>query len=300
MTAIDLFAGAGGFTLGAEAAGVRVVWAGNHWPVAVETHATNHPSAVHLCQDLHQANWAAVPPHDVLLASPCCQGHTRARGSDRPHHDASRSTAWAVVSAAEFHRPALLVVENVPEFRDWVLFGAWRQALEALGYALAFHVLDAADFGVPQNRVRLFIVGARGGSAPALTFAPTPHVAAESIIDWATAPETPVRNLCPATRRRVRGGRVHGDRFVLPYYSSARGGRSLARPLGTVTTLDRWALVDGNRLRMLTVGEYRAAMGFPPGYKLPATRRTAIQLLGNAVVPPVATAILRALQGGAA
>lgn len=43
MKAIDLFAGWGGFTLGAEQAGATVVWAGNHWPLAVEAHAQNHP-----------------------------------------------------------------------------------------------------------------------------------------------------------------------------------------------------------------------------------------------------------------
>ena len=80
MRAIDLFAGAGGFSTGAAMAGAEVVWAANHWPLAVEYHTANHPSAAHICQDLHQANWANVPGHDLLLASPCCQGHSKARG----------------------------------------------------------------------------------------------------------------------------------------------------------------------------------------------------------------------------
>lgn len=74
-------------------AGAEVVWAANHWPVAVEWHAANHPDTVHACQDLHQADWRTVPPHDLLLASPACQGHAKARGKERPHHDAERSTA---------------------------------------------------------------------------------------------------------------------------------------------------------------------------------------------------------------
>ena len=99
MKAIDLFAGAGGFSTGATLAGCNVVWAANHWQSAVEIHAANHPGAQHVCQDLHQANWAAVPADDILLASPCCQGHSKARGkaSGNPQHDTSRSTAWAVV-----------------------------------------------------------------------------------------------------------------------------------------------------------------------------------------------------------
>lgn len=105
MRAIDLFAGAGGFSEGARMAECRVVWAANHWQAAVDTHAANHPDTAHACQDLHQADWTQVPAHDLLLASPACQGHTPARGKERPHHDACRSTAWAVVSALECHRP---------------------------------------------------------------------------------------------------------------------------------------------------------------------------------------------------
>ena len=163
MNAIDLFAGAGGFSEGARAAGINVVWAANHWPAAVAVHQDNHPTTAHACQDLHQQDWTQVPAHDLLLASPCCQGHSRARGKDRPHHDAARSAAWAVVSAVECHRPQALVVENVPDFTTWTLFPAWCSALEALGYQLRAEVLDSQFFGVPQQRKRLFIVGTQGG-----------------------------------------------------------------------------------------------------------------------------------------
>jgi DNA (cytosine-5)-methyltransferase 1 len=85
----------------------------------------------------------------------------------------------------------------------------------------------------------------------------------------------------------------------MPYYGSGSGltGRSLSRPLGTVTTLDRWAILDGDRMRMLQPSELRRAMGFPATTQLPPDRRTAIKLLGNAVCPPVAEAIARALLG---
>lgn len=75
MKGIDLFAGLGGSSTGARMAGVDIVWAGNHWQKAVEIHAMNHPGAQHVCQDLHQANWEKVPKHDIMFASPCCQGH---------------------------------------------------------------------------------------------------------------------------------------------------------------------------------------------------------------------------------
>ena len=89
--------------------------------------------------------------------------------------------------------------------------------------------------------------------------------------------------------RRVREGRrKFGDRFLLAYYGGEEGGRSLDAPLGTVTTHDRHALVDGDRMRMLLPTESRAAMGFPAGYHLPADPKLATFMLGNANCPPLA------------
>jgi DNA (cytosine-5)-methyltransferase 1 len=304
MKAIDLFAGAGGFSTGATMAGVQVVWAANHWPAAVQVHANNHPHTAHACQDLQQADWTQVPAHDLLLASPACQGHSRARGKDKPHHDAQRSTAWAVVSAAECHRPQGVVVENVPEFAAWTLFPAWCAAMNALGYALAPMVLDAADHGVPQHRRRLFIVGTRSQHPVTLQLPRREHAGIGASIDWAAGRWSPIdkpgRSL--ATLERIRNGRArHGQRFVAPYFGSGSGltGRCISRPIGTITTRDRWALVDGDYMRMLSATEAKRAMGFPDGYQLPERHKDAMHMLGNAVVPAVAADVINALRAAA-
>ncbi|MFA7333625.1 MAG: DNA cytosine methyltransferase [Kiritimatiellia bacterium] len=298
MRVVDLFAGAGGFSTGARLAGANVVWAGNHWPLAVKYHAANHPAAIHACQDLHQANWSQVPGMDLLLASPACQGHSRARGRagrETPAQDESRSTAWAVVSCAEYHRPKTVIVENVAEFLTWALYPAWKTAMQALGYRLTENVLNAADFGVPQSRVRLFIVARLGGE---LTIAnpELEHVAASTIIDWNAgnwnAIARPGRSA--STLAQVCEGRKRfGKRFLVAYYGREKGGRDLAKPLGTVTTRERFALVDGKHMRMLGIEEIRQAMGFPAGYILPSSKKAAVHLLGNAVVPEVAKQIIQ-------
>lgn len=298
MRAIDLFAGLGGFSEGAEQAGCQVVWAANHWPDAVQTHAANHPGAQHLCQDLHQANWEQVPEHDLILASPACQGHSRARGTDRPHHDATRSTAWAVVSAIEFHRPIAGLVENVPEFTRWQLFPAWCSALHALGYSVSPHLVDAADHGVPQNRVRVFIAITRSKHPITLNVPKREHVPAASIIDFGAGRwsqiDRPGRS--PKTLERIANGRrEHGDRFLTAYYGNERGGRCLSRPIGTITTRDRWAVIDGDRMRMINVDEARRAMAFRECYQLPDNPRLAMHMLGNAVCPPAAADYIKAL-----
>lgn len=304
MKAIDLFAGAGGFSTGATLAGCTVVWAANHWPAAVQVHANNHPDTLHVCQDLQQADWTQVPAHDLLMASPACQGHSLARGKERPHHDAQRSTAWAVVSAAECHRPAFFLVENVPEFAKWALYPAWCSAMHALGYALAPMVLDSADHGVAQHRRRLFIVGTRSKNPIALELPRREHVGASTVIDFNAGSWSQIHRpgRSRATLERIANGRRRfGHRFVAPYYGSGSGetGRSLDRPLGTVTTRDRWAVIDGDRMRMLSAAEARAAVGFPDSYQLPTRHKDALHMLGNAVVPPVARDVITALKAAA-
>lgn len=302
LRAIDLFAGSGGYSEGASMAGVDVVWAANHWPAAVEIHAANHPSTAHACQDLHQADWTQVPAHDLLLASPACQGHSRARGAERAHHDATRSTAWAVVSALECHRTPVAIVENVPDFCRWALFPAWCQALQALGYAIAPHVVDCADLGVPQNRERVFIVVTRSQHPLELQLPRMPHVAAASFIDFDAGRWSPIEKpgRAAATLERIANGRrVHGDRFLTSFYGQTKGGRSLARPIGTITTRDRWAVIDGDRMRMITVPEAARAMSFRRDYRLPERAKDAMHMLGNAVPPLAACRVIEAVRGAA-
>lgn len=302
MKAIDLFAGAGGFTIGAKQAGCDVIWAANHWPTAVAVHADNHPGVQHVCQDLHQCDWTAVPAHDLLLASPACQGHTRARGKERAHHDATRATAWAVVSALECHLPDAGLIENVPEFMKWALFPAWCAAVQALGYAISPHLIDAADHGVPQHRLRAFIVLTRSKHPIDLQLPKRDHVPVSNIIDFNAGRWSAIDRVgrSVATLARIRSGRAaHGGRFLTAYYGNERGGRSLSRPVGTITTRDRWAVIDGERMRMFSVEECRRAMGFPADFRLPSRSKDAMHLLGNAVCPPVACDVIAALRAAA-
>lgn len=295
--AIDLFAGAGGFTAGATRAGVRVVWAANHWDRAVEYHAANHPDTVHACQDLHQADWSQVPDHDLLLASPACQGYSQAgqpgRERARRKHDADRNTAWAVIGCVDARRPRTVLVENVPDFLRWPLYPAWRLALELAGYVVREHVLDAADFGVPQNRRRV-IVSARQGEPLDLTAPRREWIPIELSLERRARGWAPIRSKTVGVQSRVLRARTRGlGRRFLTQHTTNHPGRELSRPIGTITTKSHWALVEGDRIRMLAVPEIRRAMSFPETYRLPNHKDEAIRMLGNAIPPLMAEELVR-------
>ncbi|MFQ2895830.1 DNA cytosine methyltransferase [Aeromonas caviae] len=301
-----MFSGLGGWSTGAVAAGCRVLWASNHWKPTVYWHQVNHPETQHACQDLRQADWSQVPSHDLMLASPCCQGHSKARGkaNGNPQHDDSRATAWAVVDAMDYHRPYAALVENVPEFREWALYPAWCAAIKALGYSIAPHVVNCADLGVPQERMRLVLVCTRSAHPLTLDLPEVEHVPASTFIDFNAGKWSPVNKpgRAVATLKRVANGRAaFGERFVMPYYGSGSGltGRSLARPIGTITTRDRWAVVDGDHMRMLTVDETALAMSFPLTTKRPAVKKLAVHMLGNAVPPLAGQRFIEALRAAA-
>ncbi len=301
MIAVDLFAGWGGFTEGAEQAGATVPYAANHWPLAGEAHAANHPGAQHECQDLRQADWSKLPAHDLLLASPACQGHsTAANGARNPgvhaRHDALRATAWSVVDCVEVCRPRAVIVENVPDFRRWPKFDLWCAALERDGYTLDVRTLRASHHGTPQRRDRLFIFGTLDAvRVPKLDRGTEP--AFGPCLEWDAPGRWRPTSLRPRVSERIERSRQrHGDRFITQH-TRDHMGVPLSEPIRTITTKDQWAIVDGDRYRPLTVRETARAMGFRDSYAWPkdATRKEAIRGLGNAVCPPVARAAVSAV-----
>ena len=90
----------------------------------------------------------------------------------------------------------------------------------------------------------------------------------------------------------------HGERLIMPYYGNGSGltGRDINRPIGTITTLDRWALVDGDRMRMLSAGEALAAQSFPADTLRPDNHRLTMHMAGNAVPPLAGQRIIEALK----
>lgn len=297
MKAVDLFSGWGGFTLGAQQADIEVVYAANHWPLAVEAHAINHPNVLHECQDLRQADWGALPDFDILLASPSCKGASEAGQPARKRNAGAkrraaqhRATAHAVIDCVDICMPTAFLVENVVPMRRWDLYEWWKNGFRILGYDLQEVVLRASHHGVPQRRDRLFIVGTRNGVRVNLDFDQTPEPAFGDCIDWKGGDWRPWTKARPGKLRRMQRGRErHGRRFIVQDVTGHRG-IGLHEPIRTITTKDQWGVVNGDLYRPLTVRETARAMGFPGDYGWPegAKRGECIEGLGNAVCPPVA------------
>lgn len=175
VTVTDLFCGAGGSSLGAEAAGLELVMAANHWQTAIEVHQAHFPNAGHDCADISQADPRRYPRTDILLASPECTNHSQARGVSRrrqdptlwdapdPAAERSRATMWDVPRFAEQLRYDAVVVENVVEATKWVMWPAWWQAMELLGYRGRVISHNSMHHGVPQSRDRIYVVWTRAG-----------------------------------------------------------------------------------------------------------------------------------------
>lgn len=259
---VDLFAGGGGASTGIEwALGRSPDLAVNHDPEALLIHRANHPSCHHLGGDV----WNVEPrkatagrPVELLWLSPDCKHFSRAKGR-APVSSRVRSLAWVAIRWARDVRPAVIMLENVPEFRTWgplvdgepdrarkgATFVRWVAKLRGQGYAVEWRELVACDHGAPTSRKRLFLIARRDG-LPIIWPAPShgpgrlPYRTARTIIDW-SIPVPSIfarrRPLAEPTQRRIARGLVKfGGPHVSAYYGTSTGS-SLDEPLGTVTAL---------------------------------------------------------------
>jgi DNA (cytosine-5)-methyltransferase 1 len=275
---VDLFAGGGGASEGIRmATGTAPYVAINHDAHAIRMHAANHPDTIHLQADVFEVK----PRHAVgrqrvrlLWASPSCTHFSRARGG-APKSVQLRSLGWVVVDWAREVRPRVVICENVEEWLTWGPLGedgqpdpaqagdtwcAFVGALRELGYVVEWRTLNAADFGAPTSRKRLFMVARCDGAAiawPKPTHGPGRALAyrtAAECIDW-SLPVPSIfdrkKPLAEATQRRIAEGI---RRYVLnnprPFivqtgHQSSDGGkvRPLEAPLSTVVTKAEHLLV---------------------------------------------------------
>lgn len=281
---IDMFCGAGGESTGmlqaCGALGINAkLYAINHWETAIATHSVNHPGAEHFNEDVEilKPSTLKVGKVALLWASPECTNHSRAKGG-KPKDDQSRSTAWAVLKWLQELYVERIIVENVPEFLEWgplgednkpiksqkgTVFKAWLASLQALGYTVDWRILNAADYGDPTTRRRLFIQGVRGAKkivwpTPTHSVQPSENSAqwrsASECIDWSISGQSIFdrkKPLCPNTIERIKHGlKKFGGEYAEPFMVLLNGGgamrfaRQMNQPTPTVTGTNHIGLVQ--------------------------------------------------------
>jgi len=160
--AIDLFAGIGGIRLGFEKAfgnEIEFVFASEIDKYACETYYANFGEKP--CGDITKIDENNIPPFDILLAGFPCQAFSVA-GLRRGFEDTRGTLFFEIARILKYHKPGIVFLENVKGFKNHdkgTTFKVVEETLESLGYRVFSQVLNAKDFGVPQNRERIYIVG---------------------------------------------------------------------------------------------------------------------------------------------
>lgn len=275
--AVDLFCGAGGTSTGLLNAAKSMdadvhLTAINHWDIAIETHAKNHPEARHLCETLDNVNPRKLFPGgrlNLMTASPECTHFSNARGGV-PKCDQSRSSAFHILRWAEALYIDNILIENVPEFMNWGPLGvdgkpmpskrgktfvAFVRTLESLGYKCAYRIVNTADYGDPTCRKRFFMICRRGNKkaawplhthseqgGPDLFGETSKWVPAKNIIDWSIKGESIFNRKKPLSNksmdRIVHGlksfGGKNAEPFLVMLYGTSKS-RSIETPVPTIT-----------------------------------------------------------------
>lgn len=323
--AIDLFAGAGGLSLGLKMAGWDVQVALEIDADAVNTHRTNMPEVRHLCDDIRDVDFAEFMGLGLIAGGPPCQPFS-VSGKQLGMHDI-RDMVPQFVRAVREATPTAFLLENVhglttAKFRPYLLEKIGE--LEKLGYEVHWKVLNAADYGVPQNRLRLFVVGVPKGTPfafPEPTHGPhsrnnTPHVSVRTALADVPADtpnnakvvyaKNPVLRKSPYAGMLLNGkGRplnLDGPSHTIP--ASAGGNRThILDPDGTLKAYHQHLIEGGaarsgevQGCRRLTVRESARIQTFPDWFQFTGQRSRQYCQIGNAVPPLLAMAVGTALR----
>jgi DNA (cytosine-5)-methyltransferase 1 len=330
-TAVSLFAGAGGDTLGMEIAGMSVIGFVEKDEKAAETHLKNFPQSKHMgknvCDVPDKTYTALCGDVDVVFAGFPCQGFSR--GGKKNVDDPRNSLYKEFVRATALMRPKWVIGENVKGILTMSKDGTSMAdvvvgAFDEIGYSMSYNLINARDFGVAQDRKRVVFVGSRDGAAPDI---PTSNEAApkclRDVLEFSLADAVPMPASLEVPRESVivGSGEVSGkpptnlakcaaeatelDRITYsvrkkPTFSAAVDLADVSRTLlCTYARMPRLFVAcesDGAQyVRPYTVLECQRIQGFPDTFEFCGDDKDAIRQIGNAVPPPMIAAVVAAL-----
>lgn len=302
MRVVSLFSGAGGLDLGLVQAGLEIVWANDIFEDAAETYRRNVGDHVD-ARDICEIKSSQIPQCDVVVGGFPCQGFSVAnwgRTTDDPRNQLYKQ----MIRVIRAKKPRYFIAENV---KGLVSIGKGEMLrliikdFEALGYRVRHEVVNAADYGVPQLRMRLLIVGERLDQPDTLVFPPTqthadPAVAKKlGLKPWVSVGKALSHYPEPDTTKRF--GNHECSRYKLTF-NGHLGHRFMEaeRPAPTVTARgdERGGVVvlhhPGNHRRM-TARELAAVQSFPDDFNFFGSKTSAYRQIANAVPPLLGRAV---------
>jgi DNA (cytosine-5)-methyltransferase 1 len=297
---VDLFAGIGGFRLVADSLWGTCVFTSEWDSFARSTYSANFPGSV-IGGDITKILGVNIPQFDILMAGLPCQAFSKA-GRHEGFGDDRGGMFFEVARIVEYHKPAVVLLENVPSL---VTHDAGRtlkviaRTLNKLGYETHHQILNAKDFGLPQNRRRIYIVGLRNANG---------EIDPNNRFSFPIPPKTPTRvgdifesevdskytitdRLWEWLQERKRRNRQAGKGFgySLVTASSVHTNTISARyhKDGAEILIEQ----SGRNPRMLTPREAARLQGFPDTFYIPTSNARAYQGFGNSIAVPVIRAL---------
>ena len=302
-SSIELCAGGGGQALGLEMAGFRHVCLLEYEPDFCKTLHLNRPDWDVRCGDIRNVDLGAFPHCDLLAGGVPCPPFSIA-GKQEGERD-ERNMFPAALAIARATKPRGVLFENVKGLAS-AKFADYRQRildeLREMGYEVASRVLEASDFGVPQLRPRFFIValrpedmrhfrwpvGARKRDL-AETFADLLHADG-----WGGAKETTARLVGKIAPTLVGGSKKHGGPDLGPTRAKRAWAELGFQGNGIANTLPS-GMDDADCRPKLTLRMAARVQGFPDDWRFWGTKTVQYRQIGNALPPPVAFAVGRAI-----
>lgn len=301
----DICCGAGALSHGFERAGAKILGGLDNDRQALETASTNHDSALweqadieKFAQTLGQRNGHTIWQANIILAGLPCQGFSRA--GNRDPGDARNSLYRPLLQIVEKVNAEFVIFENVLGITDQKnrrTFAALERGLKKLGYSVASRVLDAVNYGVPQFRKRVFLIGVKNGEAE--------RVFEKLRVNKELFTVRDAFYRLPSTRENKRDSHVfmkHGAKVRKKLKRLKPGGpisyRRLVweKPAGTLIAGHRALPVHPHQPRAISVREAARIQGFSDDYLFTGSMSSQIQQVANAVPPPLAEAVAKALK----
>jgi len=298
MKVVSLFSGAGGLDLGFKMAGHEIVWANDLYSDAVETYRSNLGDHI-VCEDIFTVKADDVPDCDVIIGGFPCQGFSVAN-TKRNIADERNQLYKQLIRIIETKKPKFFLAENVKGIMSLGKGEILKMILEDfsnLGYKVQAKLLNAADYGVPQLRQRVFIIGVRNDIDFNYEYPRPTHNADENyglkkwlgvgdaLKDIPDPNETNTIANHDYSKYKLRFNGYLGHRTIDP-----------EKPAPTVTARgdDKGGVVvlhHPNNQRRMSCRELATVQSFPLDYVFSGNRSSVYRQIGNAVPPLLACAV---------